>query len=137
MLLPSGPSGRLSTAHMQLMWEGIHGMSTPTDSLTDPLAYAPKLARDAAIAEQRNAAKQDRVSKRNESPDDAWPTEWSPAARSVDPIVLQSLPQHVSPLQAPCCRWVRMSARYSWAMASSLRPIEVPVLIDCSPSRQR
>jgi hypothetical protein len=65
-------------------------MSTPTDSLTDPLAYAPKWAREAAIAERRNAAEQDR--KRNESPDGAWPMEWSPAARSVDPIVLPPPP---------------------------------------------
>jgi TPR repeat protein len=68
----------------------FHGMSTPTDSLTDPLAYAPKWAREAAIAERRNAAEQDR--KRNESPDGAWPMEWSPAARSVDPIVLPPPP---------------------------------------------
>jgi TPR repeat protein len=80
------------------MWVGVHGMSTPTDSLTDPLAYAPKWAREAAIAERRNAAGEDRVSKRNESPVDAWPTEWSPAARSVDPIVLPPPPSR-SPLR--------------------------------------
>jgi hypothetical protein len=73
-------------------------MSTPTDSLTDPLAYAPKRVRDAAIAERRNAAEQDRVSKRNEFPDDAWPREWSPAARPVDPIVLPPPPSR-SPLR--------------------------------------
>jgi hypothetical protein len=70
-------------------------MTTPTDSLTDPLEYAPKWARDAAIAERRNATRQDRVSKRNESPDDSWPTEWSPAARSVDPIVLAPPPSRL------------------------------------------
>jgi TPR repeat protein len=73
-------------------------MSTPTDSLTDPLAYAPKRVREAAIAEQRNAAEQDRVSKRNEFPDDAWPREWSPAVRPVDPIVLPPPPSR-SPLR--------------------------------------
>jgi TPR repeat protein len=73
-------------------------MSTPTDSLTDPLAYAPKWARDAAIAERRNAARQDRVSKRNGSSDDGWPTEWPPAARSADPIVLPPPPSR-SPLR--------------------------------------
>jgi len=73
-------------------------MTTSTDSLTDPLAYAPKWARDAAIAERRNAGQQDRVSKRNQSPDDAWPTEWPPAARSVDPIVLPPPPSR-SPLR--------------------------------------
>jgi hypothetical protein len=79
-------------------------MSTPTDSLTDPfsltapLAYAPKWARNAAIAERRKAAWQDHVSERNESPDDAWPTEWPPAARSVDPIVLPPPPPQ-SPLR--------------------------------------
>jgi TPR repeat protein len=71
-------------------------MSTPTDNLTGPLAYAPKWARDAAIAERRNAARQDRISKRNEFPDDAWPTEWPPAARSVDPIVLPPPPSRSS-----------------------------------------
>jgi hypothetical protein len=73
-------------------------MSTPTDSLTDPLAYAPKWARDAAIAERRDAARQDRVSKRNGSSDDGWPMEWPPAARSADPIVLPPPPSR-SPLR--------------------------------------
>jgi TPR repeat protein len=73
-------------------------MSTPADSLTDPLAYAPKWARHAAIAEPRNAAWQDHVSEHNASPDDAWPTEWPPAARSVDPIVLPPPPSR-SPLR--------------------------------------
>jgi hypothetical protein len=73
-------------------------MSTPTDSLTDPLAYAPNWARDAAIAERRNAARQDRVSKRNGSSDDGWPTEWPPAPRSADPIVLPPPPSR-SPLR--------------------------------------
>jgi TPR repeat protein len=98
----AGPRGRLAyflrRARLRFMWVGVHGMSTPTGSLTDPLAYAPKWARDVAIAERRNAAEQDRVSKRNESPDDACPTEWSPAARSVDPIVLPPPPSR-SPLR--------------------------------------
>jgi TPR repeat protein len=81
-----------------LMRVGVHGMSTPADSLTDPLAYAPKWARHAAIAEPRNAAWQDHVSEHNASPDDAWPTEWPPAARSVDPIDLPPPPSR-SPLR--------------------------------------
>jgi TPR repeat protein len=62
------------------------------------LAYAPKWARHAAIAEPRNAAWQDHVSEHNASPDDAWPTEWPPAARSVDPIDLPPPPSR-SPLR--------------------------------------
>ena len=76
-------------------------MSAPSDSATDPLAYAPKWARDSAIAERRNAARQDRVSKSTdevlfgsavaEAPDDAWLTEWS-QAQSLDPIVMPPPP---------------------------------------------
>jgi hypothetical protein len=93
---PSRPVGAPVRPRPWFMWVGVHGMTT--DSLTDPLAYAPKWARDGAIAERRHAAPQDRVSKRNQSPDDAWPTEWPPAARSVDPIVLPPPPSR-SPLR--------------------------------------
>ena len=75
-------------------------MSAPSDSATDPLAYAPKWARDSAIAERRNAARQDRVSKSNdevlfgsavaEAPDDAWLT--VSQAQSLDPIVMPPPP---------------------------------------------
>jgi hypothetical protein len=76
-------------------------VSAPSDSATDPSAYAPKWARDSAIAERRNAARQDRVSKSSdevlfgsavaEAPDDAWLTEWS-QAQSLDPIVMPPPP---------------------------------------------
>jgi TPR repeat protein len=82
-------------------------MSSPTDRVInqgDPLAYAPKWARDATIAEQRNTAPRHYVSKRDEdvlfasdtaearSTDDASATDWSPARRSLDPIILPPPP---------------------------------------------
>jgi hypothetical protein len=83
-------------------------MSTPTDCVTGPLAYAPKWARDVATVEQRNVAREHRVSTDNQevpfgsaladarsdarSSDDAWPTELSAAAPSLDPVVLPAPP---------------------------------------------
>jgi hypothetical protein len=68
------------------------------------LAYAPKWARDAATVERHNAAREHRVSTGNQevlfgsalaearSSDGAWPTELSPAAPSLDPVVLPAPP---------------------------------------------
>jgi hypothetical protein len=64
-------------------------MSGPTERLTGPLAYAPKWARDAAIAEKRSfgfAISEARFS------DDVRPTERFPAVRSLDPVILPRPP---------------------------------------------
>jgi hypothetical protein len=79
-------------------------MSPPTGRVTGPLVYAPKWARDAAIAEQRNAVQQHPASMGDQevlfgsalyearSSGDDWRTEWSHAARPLDPVVLTPPP---------------------------------------------
>ena len=79
-------------------------MSTPTDGVTGPLAYAPKWARDAATVEKHNAAREHRVSTGNQEipfgsglaearfSDGVRPTEFSPEAPSLDPVVLTPPP---------------------------------------------
>jgi len=77
-------------------------MRRPGDRVIDPgtpSAYAPKWARDAAIAQRFNTARPPHVSERDEDfafrgstaeasfSDDTSAIEWSPAPRSLDPLL--------------------------------------------------
>jgi hypothetical protein len=100
----TGAGGHTPAAPVVASLGGEARMSTPTDGVTGPLAYAPKWARDAATMEQHNAAREHRVSTGNQevpfgsalaearSSDGVWPTELSPAAPSLDPVVLPAPP---------------------------------------------